>query len=122
MKKQILIEKYIEPSEAKIDGTWVYESWFDKYDDLHSFMGQPAKIGYDSNGQINHQIWYKKGVQHRDGDLPAYVGYNSNGKISYQVWHKKGVQHRDGDLPVYIRYDKNGQISCKMWYKKGVLS
>ena len=91
--RQILIEKYIEPSEIKINCNYTYKSWFDKYDDLHSFMGQPAKIGYNSNGQIKHQEWYKKGVRHRDGDLPAY-----------------------------IRYDSNGQISCKMWYKKGVLS
>jgi hypothetical protein len=50
--KQILIEKYIEPSkvEAGSDGAFI-KYWFDKYDDLHSFMNHPACV-VCANGQI----------------------------------------------------------------------
>jgi antitoxin component YwqK of YwqJK toxin-antitoxin module len=92
MKKQILIEKYIEPSEIKINSNYTYESWFDRNDDLHSFMGHPASVCYYSNGQIIGKQWYKKGVIHRDGDLPAYIIYYSNGQISYQAWYKNGIR------------------------------
>jgi antitoxin component YwqK of YwqJK toxin-antitoxin module len=51
-------------------------------------MGQPACIFYE-NGRIIEQHWYKKGVQHRDGDLPAYIHYY-NGQISFQCWYKNG--------------------------------
>jgi hypothetical protein len=87
--RQILIEKYIEPSEIRVDGDDICERWFDRNEDLHSFMGQPAYIEYE-NGQICYQSWYKKGVRHRDGDLPAVINYHSNEKISYQAWCKNG--------------------------------
>jgi hypothetical protein len=115
--KQILIEKYIEPTEIKIDGNSVYEFWFDRNYDLHSFMSHPAYIEY-YNGQIIYQEWYKKGVRHRDGDLPAFIGYDYNGQISYQSWYKKGVYHRDGDLPAFIGYN-NGKINYQEWWKNG---
>jgi antitoxin component YwqK of YwqJK toxin-antitoxin module len=87
--KQVLIEKYIEPSEKEgINSVFVYEFWLNKYGDRHSFMGQPAYIVYD-NGKIKRQIWYKKGIVHRDRDLPAYIEYN-NGQIIYKEWYKKG--------------------------------
>jgi hypothetical protein len=85
--KQILIEKYIEPSERKIGENSVFESWFNKYGDLHSSMGQPAFICYKE--QVLSQSWYKKGVEHRDRDLPSYIGY-SNGQVYYQEWYKNG--------------------------------
>jgi hypothetical protein len=148
--RQILIEKYIEPSVIKPETELNYktECWFDINGDLHSFMGHPAAIYYENeklisqdwykkgefhrdrdlpaiieyyeDGQTSYQEWYKKGVLHRDGALPAYIGYN-NGKISCQQWYKKGVYHRDGDLPAYVGYDSNGQISYQQWYKNGKL-
>jgi hypothetical protein len=42
--KQILIEKYIEPSKIEMFGDIVVKKWLDKYGDLHSFMGHPASI------------------------------------------------------------------------------
>ena len=117
MKKQILIEKYIEPSEVenRSDRT-IIKLWLNRNYDLHSFMGHPAVIRYYSSGQIIGQTWFKKDIIHRDGDLPAYIGYDSNGKISCQEWYKKGVYHRDGDLPAYIGYNSNGQINYQHWY------
>jgi antitoxin component YwqK of YwqJK toxin-antitoxin module len=117
--KQILIEKYIEPSETKVRGNLVIKSWFDRNYDLHSFMGQPAGIFYE-NGRIIEQQWFKKGVLHRDGVLPACISYY-NGQIIRQWWYKKGVRHRDGDLPAYIEYYEYGQINCQFWYKEGIL-
>jgi hypothetical protein len=114
--KQILIEKYIEPSEVKVYSNYAYERWFDRNYDLHSFMGQPAFIEY-RNGKIINKAWFKKGVLHRDGALPAYISY-SNGQIAYQYWYKKGVTHRDGDLPAEIHYI-NGKIIRQYWYKEG---
>jgi hypothetical protein len=89
--KQILIEKYIEPSEIRttIDG-FVIECWFDINYDLHSFMGQPACVFYN-NGQIIYKEWYKKDELHRCGNLPTLISYK-NGKMKSQHWHRKGVE------------------------------
>jgi hypothetical protein len=72
--RQILIEKYIEPSERIIDGNCISELWFDEYGDRHSSMNHPAVIYYN-NGKITKQFWYKKGELHRDGVLPAFIEY-----------------------------------------------
>jgi len=84
-----LIEKYIEPSEAKTlpYGGFV-ELWFDINYELHSFMGQPACIDY-IKGQIQYQAWYKKGVRHRDRDLPARIWHHSC-LIADKEWYKNG--------------------------------
>jgi antitoxin component YwqK of YwqJK toxin-antitoxin module len=121
MKKQILIEKYIEPSEILEDITGsIVKRWLDKNGDLHSFMGQPAFIYY-KDGQIITQEWHKKGVIHRDGDLPAIIEYNNSGKVIEKYYYKKGEFHRDGDLPAYIKYDNNGKVTCQEYYRNGKL-
>jgi antitoxin component YwqK of YwqJK toxin-antitoxin module len=91
-KKQILIEKYIEPSEIEPGTTFFLgiKRWFDKNYDLHSFLGNPAEIRYSPSGQILGQKWFKKGIIHRDRDLPAYISYHNNGQIDYQDWYKNG--------------------------------
>jgi hypothetical protein len=76
MKKQIFIEKYIEPSERIIVSNYIIELWFDKYDYLHSFMGHSAEVWYYS-GQVYVQKWYKKDVKHRGRGLPAEIYYES---------------------------------------------
>jgi hypothetical protein len=85
--KSILIEKYIEPSEVIDKGYGiVVECWLDRNGDYHSFMGHPAYVGYNSDGQINYQEWYKKGVIYRDRNLPAIIYYD-NEKIVSQFAH-----------------------------------
>jgi hypothetical protein len=90
MKKQILIEKYIEPSEISIDGNFSSKRWNDKYGDRHSIMGQPAIICYRKN-KITLQCWFKKGTKHRDRDLPARIDY-VDGQIEVQSWYKEGTR------------------------------
>ena len=116
--KQILIEKYIEPSSKENIAWFFVETWNDKYGDKHSVLGRPSAIHYE-NGKMVRQFWYKKGELHRDRDLPARIDYNSNGQIRHQYWYKKGVTHRDGALPAYISYNSNGQIIRQSWYKNG---
>jgi hypothetical protein len=65
MKKQILIEKYIEPSEVIININSVIENWIDRNYDLHSSMGQPSEIYY-FKGKVSYQAWHKKGIYHRE--------------------------------------------------------
>jgi len=89
MKRQILIEKYVEPSEVIIYVNYVAEKWLNKNYDLHSFMGQPAYILYD-NKKISCQCWYKKGIQHRGMGLPAVIDYNYNEQTIRQFWYKNG--------------------------------
>jgi hypothetical protein len=118
--KQILIEKYIEPSEVIIDGNYIFKRWLDRNYNLHSFMGQPACIFY-KNGQIIKKIWCKKGVYHRERDLPAIIEYDSNGQITYQSWFKEDKLHRHVDLPAVIYHNHKGQIIRQRWYKNGKL-
>jgi hypothetical protein len=71
--KQLLIEKYIEPSEVIIiDGDYITERWFDKNYDLHSFMGHPSRIAY-KNKEIIWQEFHKKGELCRNKNLPDFV-------------------------------------------------
>jgi len=86
--KQILIEKYIEPSEVKINGNYAIKLWYNKYGECHSFLGQPAFIKYYKT-QIREQRWYTKDELHRDRGLSAYLGY-CNEKISCKIWYKNG--------------------------------
>jgi antitoxin component YwqK of YwqJK toxin-antitoxin module len=115
--RQILIEKYINPSEIDIDGIWVYETWLDKYGYRNSFMGQPAEVYY-YNGKIANKFWLKNGELDRDKDLPTAMWYYDE-KMTRQFWHKKGSLHRDNGLPAEIWYDLNGKIECQHWFKKG---
>jgi hypothetical protein len=87
--RSTLIEKYIEPSKIEKNEVWICKTWFNRNDDLHSFMGQPSVIYYDKNGQVMEQYWNKKGKLHRDKNLPAYVEYY-NGQILEQQWYKNG--------------------------------
>jgi len=83
--RSILIEKYIEPSERKIlYSSEIYERWFDRNYDLHSFMGHPVCIEY-RDGKIINKVWFKKGVVHREGKVHVYVWYEK-GQIIYQRW------------------------------------
>jgi hypothetical protein len=95
MKRQILIEKYIEPSEIIIDGNYIIKRWFNEYGDKHSVLGHPAVTLYDSNGQIYYQDWYEKGLKHRNKTLPSVIGYNSNEQTSYEIWYKKGIKIKE---------------------------
>jgi antitoxin component YwqK of YwqJK toxin-antitoxin module len=116
--KQILIEKYIEPSEIEVDGNWIFETWVDRNYDKHSFMGQPAGIYYYC-GEIMEQHWKKKGILHRDRDLPAVL-YYLNTEAQRKDWYKKGKLHREGEKPAVVRYN-NGKIISQEWFKNGEL-
>jgi hypothetical protein len=89
--RQILIEKYIEPSEVEERSIFIVKRWFNKYDELHSLMGQPAEIWYDSRRKIAGLSWYEKGVKHREGVLPAEIYYNYDGKVIVKYWCKNGM-------------------------------
>jgi hypothetical protein len=91
--KQILIEKYIEPSEIKTDRGYIFEHWLNRNGDLHSFMGQPSEICYYNweSKEIRNQYWDKKGVEHRDKNLPSAIFYE-DGKIKSKYWYKNGIE------------------------------
>jgi hypothetical protein len=87
--KQILIEKYIEPSEIITQDTYVIKLWFNEDGDLHSFMGQPGKSLY-FNKKIIKQVWYKKNKIHRDKNLPAVIFYRKE-QVDEKRGYKNGV-------------------------------
>jgi hypothetical protein len=119
--RQILIEKYIEPSETNFGVFYFVERWLNEDGEVHSLLGQPAENFYDKdNGNLEVQKWYKKGKQHRDKDLPAEIEYNSKGEIIEKYWVKKGELHRDNNLPAEI-YFEDSKIVYKSYYKKGEL-
>jgi len=86
--RQILIEKYIEPSTIETDGVWIYKTWLNKDGYLHSFLGHPAMVFY-SEGFIVSQFWCEKDKQHRSRNLPAEIHYY-NEKTTRKSWYKKG--------------------------------
>jgi hypothetical protein len=114
--RQILIEKYIKPSKITIDFNSVIECWLDKYDNLHSFLGQPSSVLYVDK-KMHQQTWHKKGVINRDKDLPAVLFYKLN-KIKEKQWWKNGFFHREGDKPAVLFYKKR-KVVQEHWCKKG---
>ena len=75
MKKQIIIEKYIQPSiinknairrvltsyfTVEKEEKFFVKEWHNNYGELHSFFNQPAKIYYNSEGEIIMRSWYKE--------------------------------------------------------------
>jgi hypothetical protein len=91
--RQILIEKYVEPSNASSYRNFFHERWFNEDGELHSILGQPADIFYE-NGQIVQKEWYKKGVKHRGKRLPAEVWYE-NERIFIEYWYKNGEKTKE---------------------------
>jgi hypothetical protein len=73
--KQIIIEKYIQPSiinknvirqffddnfNVETEEKLLMKKWYNNYGELHSFFNQPAKIYYNSEGEIIMRSWYKE--------------------------------------------------------------
>jgi hypothetical protein len=106
--KQLLIEKYIGPSEIELITVTghLIERWLDKYGDKHSILGQPAVVAKCNTGRITYKEWYKKGQHHREKDLPSYVGYNSDGQTYYQEWYKNGKYKKHGTWYSNGKYKK----------------
>ena len=103
-KKQILIEKYIEPSETKIGFNGDFsEYWFDRNYYLHSFMGQPAVIETKVISSGDRRIETKSGKV----------------KITIKDWFKKGeCFKREG----FINYIENGSEITKLFLYENCLS
>jgi antitoxin component YwqK of YwqJK toxin-antitoxin module len=101
--KQILIEKYIEPTEiSKFTILETFsEYWHNKYGELHSSLGQPALIYHGSGRTVQH--WYKNDKRHRDKNLPALIIYE-NGKITDAAWYENGKKHINNDKLACIYY------------------
>jgi hypothetical protein len=89
--RQILIEKYIEPSEVKAYGNNIIERWFNEDGDSHSFFGHPAEVWYNNNG-ITWKRWFIKGKSKRKGVLPD--------EIVYRYYDKKcrWCEYKNGEL------------------------
>jgi hypothetical protein len=91
IKKSILIEKYIMPSEIKIDKNFIVKRWFNKYGELHSFLNQPSEVCVCFlEEQIINQNWYKNGELHREKGLPAKIEYRDY-ELLYQEFYENGV-------------------------------
>jgi antitoxin component YwqK of YwqJK toxin-antitoxin module len=147
-RKNILIEKYLEPSEIKSDGEYTTKCWFNKYGEFHSFFGQPSVITINNlTNEFWEKQWHKNGKLHREGNKPAVIYWNKQGEISHlyfcknglfngdgdlpalfvkynktiiKYWYKENVLHRDNNMPAELWYE-NGQITIKKWYKNGEL-
>jgi hypothetical protein len=91
--RQLLIEKYIYPSESKTsessNTTTVFEYWYNKYGELHSILGQPSYVRY-KNEKIRYQSWHINGLSHRESNLPSDIFYNNVEKKRIQHWCKNG--------------------------------
>jgi hypothetical protein len=97
--KQILIEKYIEPSEVQLVGKVVVKRWLNRNLERHSTMGQPSVVEY------------------------AYIIENSKFSAIERItqsWHKKDIKHREKNLPAVIWHVYGCEMS-KLWYKNGIL-
>jgi len=96
--KQILIEKYIEPSDTVVfNGGSIQKYWFNRFEELDSLFDNPAIINvsiippiltFKQQKKETH-YWYKKNRLHRDRNLPAIMIYNDD-ILTEQLWYKKG--------------------------------
>ena len=92
--RQVLIEKYIEPSETTktSDGIHLFfiERWKSKYGDLHSILCQPSVVIKFEDGQIRCQQWHKKDLIHRGNNLPAVIWYKQTQRTA-EFYFIKGI-------------------------------
>jgi hypothetical protein len=96
--RQILIEKYILPNKVLSPVSWVKnELWFNKYGELHSFLGQPSHVRYE-NANIKLQEWHQNGERHRDRDFPAMIYYNYESMETHNAFYKNGKWIKTLDL------------------------
>jgi len=77
LTREILNEKWIEPSHVSVSGN-LY--WYNKYGETHSNGDTPAVICLNGS-----KLWYKNGKYHRDGDKPAIIWLNGS-----KSWYKNG--------------------------------
>jgi hypothetical protein len=117
-RKNILIEKYIEPSEVVYFGTFFTEYYYNRLGELHSFLGQPAEVFNYNKSEIRAQRYYKRNKIHRDCDQPAIIEYTS-GRIDRQYWLKEGNMHRANNKPAGIYY-KNNKIEKQWFFENGI--
>jgi hypothetical protein len=119
--RQILIEKYVEPSETKINKYGYIEQWHNDYGELHSFMGHPSLV-YFYKGKILAQHWYKKDVKHREKSLPAEIVYDKKGLKELECWVKNDQTLKETE---YINGEKAentwDRIEIKLKYMNKIL-
>jgi hypothetical protein len=84
--KQILIEKYLHPSEINDFGDMF---WYNEYGELHNILGHPAIVLFSGihprklssiitkNYKITQKCWYKNGIPHNDNGNPSIIRYDS---------------------------------------------
>jgi hypothetical protein len=116
--RQILIEKYIHPSEIESDKDNIIEYWKNEYGENHNIFDHPSIVIYDKKMQLIEQGWVENGQIHRDKN-PAIIGYDDNNKIKFKKWFRRDVIYRDGNLPAEIYYEY-GKVKDQYWYKDGI--
>ena len=85
-KKDILIEKYLQPSKIihEVDdfsgSKYVIKLWENKYGELHSTFDHPAKTNSTKSGNFLKQWWYKDGVFFRDKNKSYVITYHDEVK------------------------------------------
>jgi hypothetical protein len=96
--RQVLIEKYIKPSEIKTHGKYSHYFWYNEYEDRHSILGQPSEIVYCDKSKVIGQFWHKKGLPHRDRGLPSAIYYNLREEKISEYWYKNGEPYNGKTL------------------------
>jgi hypothetical protein len=80
-KKDILIEKYLQPSEIiyKYDSLgkkYTIKFWRNRYGELHSTFDHPAKTSSTNSGNFLKKWWYKDGYLNRDKKKSYVIIYH----------------------------------------------
>jgi antitoxin component YwqK of YwqJK toxin-antitoxin module len=123
-RREILIEKYIEPSEITkfllnvFDYKMEDEKWRNEDGELDSVLGHPSIVRYNLFGEVTEKVWHKKGKLHRERDKPAIIIYQKK-KTMRKHWLKNSRSHRDEDKPAIIDYHENGKVKLEAWCKNG---
>lgn len=94
------------------------EEWRTTNGQLHRDDG-PARIIYDDKNNIEKEVWFYMGIQHRKG-APSKIEYENNVK-RLEVWIENGFRHRI-DGPAEISYYEDGKtIKFTNIFKHGKL-
>jgi uncharacterized protein YodC (DUF2158 family) len=99
-RKEILIEKYIQPSEIKHieDGFYscTTKIWHNNYGEKHSYFDLPALINYKMDLSEEHG-WFRDGILHRE-NKPAVVVYDFLGRKYSEIWYFNGKMYKNPNL------------------------